>query len=197
MLTFDARLDSRGARRRPIRSCRRCWAARRRRRARTSWSTAPSWRTPAFRRQLCDGGKDAVAASNDPMIVLARALDADAARCARSYEDDIEAPSRSTTSELLAQGIFAASGTAQLPGRDVHAAAVVRQGRGLRARTARRCRRSRRWRGCTRARQGRHKAPFELPERWVDRPRPSSTGKTPMNFVTHQRHHRRQLGLAR
>ena len=69
---------------------------------------------PAVRLELWKGGSAAVAASNDPMIVLARSIDADARTLRKTYEDSVEAPMRSAT-ERLARARFATLGTSVYP----------------------------------------------------------------------------------
>jgi hypothetical protein len=68
----------------------------------------------ALRRQLWEGGKAAVDASQDPMIELVRAVDGDARLIRRTYEDDVEAPI-TAASEKIAQMRFAAYGTQVYP----------------------------------------------------------------------------------
>ena len=68
----------------------------------------------ALRRQLWEGGKAAVDASQDPMIELVRAVDGDARLIRRTYEDDVEAPI-TAASEKMAQMRFAAYGTQVYP----------------------------------------------------------------------------------
>jgi hypothetical protein len=69
---------------------------------------------PSVRLELWKGGSAAIAASNDPMIVLARSIDADARTVRKSYEDTVEAPLRSAT-ERLARARFATLGTSVYP----------------------------------------------------------------------------------
>ncbi len=64
----------------------------------------------AVRRQLWEGGKAAIAASRDPMIVLAKALDADARAVRKQYEDQVEAPI-AAASERIAAARFKSYGT--------------------------------------------------------------------------------------
>ncbi len=66
------------------------------------------------RRRLWQGGKAAVDASLDPMIVLARAVDPDARAVRRQYEDEVEAPI-SAAAERIAAARFAAYGTHVFP----------------------------------------------------------------------------------
>ena len=46
----------------------------------------------ALRKKLFDGGKAAIDASRDPMIVFARLVDSDARDVRKRYEDEIEGP---------------------------------------------------------------------------------------------------------
>ncbi|CAN5333857.1 S46 family peptidase [soil metagenome] len=66
------------------------------------------------RRKLLAGGKEAIAASDDPFIVLLRALDGDARATRKQYEDDVEAPMRKL-GEQIAQVTFAVRGSAMPP----------------------------------------------------------------------------------
>jgi hypothetical protein len=66
------------------------------------------------RLKLWQGGKAAVDASRDPMIELARALDADARALRRQFEDSVEAPI-SAASQRIAAARFRAYGTHVYP----------------------------------------------------------------------------------
>ncbi len=69
---------------------------------------------PAVRKQLWEGGAAAVDASHDPMIELARAVDA-AARAVRTrYEDHVEAPEEAAA-EKIAHARFKVYGTSLAP----------------------------------------------------------------------------------
>jgi len=68
----------------------------------------------AFRKQLWEGGKAAVAASHDPMIELVRSIDADARRLRKQYEDEVEAPI-AAASQRIAAARFSAYGTNMYP----------------------------------------------------------------------------------
>ncbi len=69
---------------------------------------------PAVRKQLWDGGAAAVNASTDPMIVLAREVDAEARAVRKSYEDEVEAPV-DAASEKIARARFKIYGTSEPP----------------------------------------------------------------------------------
>ena len=69
---------------------------------------------PALRRQLWDGGQAAVAASHDPMIELARAIDGEARAVRKRYEDQVEAPV-DAAAEKIARARFKAYGTSEPP----------------------------------------------------------------------------------
>jgi hypothetical protein len=52
------------------------------------------------RKRLVDGGKSAVEASTDPMIVLAKAVDAEARRLRKRYEEEVEEPERQAYAQI-------------------------------------------------------------------------------------------------
>jgi Peptidase S46 len=68
----------------------------------------------AYRKQLWEGGAAAVAASDDPMIRLAAAVDAEARAIRKRYEDEVEAPT-DAAAERIAAARFAAYGTSVYP----------------------------------------------------------------------------------
>jgi hypothetical protein len=68
----------------------------------------------AYRRQLWEGGAAAVAASDDPMIRLAAAVDQEARAIRKRYEDEVEAPT-DAAAERIAAARFAAYGTSVYP----------------------------------------------------------------------------------
>jgi hypothetical protein len=69
---------------------------------------------PAVRLKLYEGGQAAVAASTDPMIVLARAVDAESRRLRTIYENEVEAPER-RAQQSIAEARFKAYGTGVYP----------------------------------------------------------------------------------
>jgi hypothetical protein len=69
---------------------------------------------PAERERLLSGGAAAIEASQDPMIVLARAIDAEARAMRLRVEAQVEAPLKQAA-ELLAQARFALYGTSTYP----------------------------------------------------------------------------------
>ncbi len=68
----------------------------------------------ATRRALWEGGTQAIEASTDPMIVLARQLDQEARALRKVYEDEVQAPVASGQ-ERIARARFAAFGTETYP----------------------------------------------------------------------------------
>lgn len=69
---------------------------------------------PAVRRALWDGGSDAIAKSEDPFIVLARAIDGDARAVRTRYENEVESVV-DKNSELIAAARFEKYGTSVYP----------------------------------------------------------------------------------
>ena len=68
----------------------------------------------AVRKQLYEGGKTAVDASTDPLIVAMRAIDADARAARRDFEDNVDSVLR-RDGTLIAQARFAQNGFSQPP----------------------------------------------------------------------------------
>ncbi len=69
---------------------------------------------PAVREALWDGGIAAVEASEDPLIRLALAVDPEARRLRKRYDDDVEAP-LTRAGEQLAAARFSVYGTSNYP----------------------------------------------------------------------------------
>jgi hypothetical protein len=69
---------------------------------------------PAARLALWNGGKEAIAASNDPMIEFARLVEPDARALRKRFDDEVEAPVRAA-SEEIARARFASLGTSVYP----------------------------------------------------------------------------------
>ena len=65
---------------------------------------------PDFRRELWEGGAEAIAASDDPLIVLARTIDPDARALRKRHEESVEAP-LTRGSKMIADARFAVYGT--------------------------------------------------------------------------------------
>jgi hypothetical protein len=69
---------------------------------------------PAARLQLWEGGSAAVAASQDPMIALAKIVDAEGRVIRKDFEDNVEAPAL-VAAEKIAKVRFATLGTSVYP----------------------------------------------------------------------------------
>src|SRR5262249_54364565 len=67
-----------------------------------------------LRRALYDGGKKAVDASEDPMILFAKTIDPEARGVRRQFEDKVEAP-EVKNGELIAKARFEFYGTSIYP----------------------------------------------------------------------------------
>ncbi len=136
----------------------------------------------AARRALVDGGRAAVAASTDPMIALARAIDARSREVRRQVEDRVSSVERDAYARI-AQAVFATQGTGAYPDgtgtlrlsfgtvkgyqEDGRAVAPFTDFAGL----------------YVRERQFGGKPPYDLPRRWLDR-RAALDPRIALNLVT-------------
>jgi hypothetical protein len=131
------------------------------------------------RKALWEGGAAAIAASDDPMIALARDIDAESRSLRKTYEDEVQGPV-AAAQERIAKARFAVLGTGTYPDATftlrLSYGAVqswVEKGREVENFT----RLSRLYERAT------GKEPFRLPQRWLD-----AKGKldpqTPFNYVT-------------
>lgn len=136
----------------------------------------------AARRALVEGGKAAVAASKDPLIQLALAIDAPSRAVRKKGEDEVASVERDAYAKI-ARAVFATQGTSAYP--DGTGTLRLSYGRlkgytengapvapfsdyaGLYARHA----------------QFAGKAPFDLPQRWLDR-KAALDLRVPFNFVS-------------
>jgi hypothetical protein len=66
------------------------------------------------RKQLWDGGEQAIEASSDPMIMLAREVDPHARKIRMSYEDEVKSP-MNKANETIAKARFDREGTSSYP----------------------------------------------------------------------------------
>lgn len=138
-------------------------------------------RAVAFRRKLYAGGSDAVTAANDPMIELARLVDADARalRKASEAQDEIKqqayaAIARARNAVLGTAGYPDATRTLRLSFGTVKG--YEEDGRSVPALTT--------FGGLyQKAREMKNKPPFDLPERWLKR-QSRLNAQTPFNFVS-------------
>lgn len=136
----------------------------------------------AFRKQLAAGGVKAIEESTDPMIVLARSVDADARAVRKRYESEVLASERANYAKI-ARALFETEGTKLYPdatftlrlsygavkgykenGKDVPPFTTLA---GV----------------YERAKQHGNKFPFEVPASWVSK-KSAIDLNTPFNFVT-------------
>ena len=136
----------------------------------------------AFRKELATGGKAAIDASTDPMIVVARTIDAKAREVRKRYENEVTGVERSNYAKI-ARALFETEGTKLYPdatftlrlsygavegymenGKKVPPFTTLG---GLYARSD----------------SFKHEFPYNLPERWVEK-KSALNLNTPFNFVS-------------
>jgi len=137
---------------------------------------------PAERKRLVEGGLKAVEASDDPMIVFARTVDADARALRKRFEEEVEEPERQAYAEI-AKVRFAILGKSIPPDATFTLRLAYGVVKGYEA-EGQKVPFATTFAGLyERAEKQRYKEPFELPKRWLD-----GKGKldlsTPFNFVS-------------
>jgi hypothetical protein len=136
----------------------------------------------AFRKELAAGGRKAIADSADPMIQLARAIDVESRAVRKRYEDEVLGIERASYAKI-ARALFDLEGTKLYPDATFTlrlsygvVKGYMENGKqvppftyfaGLYERSA----------------QHNHRAPYDLPPRWVEK-RSALNLRTPFNFVT-------------
>jgi hypothetical protein len=137
---------------------------------------------PAFRKELAKGGKAAIEASTDPMIVVAREVDAKAREARKRYETEITGVESSNYAKI-ARALFETQGTNMYPDAtftlrlsygDVEG--YMEDGKKVQPFTTL---------GGLYARSEAHKRefPYNLPQRWWDKKNEVNLN-TPFNFVS-------------
>ncbi len=134
---------------------------------------------PKARTALFEGGKKAIDASNDPMIAVARAIDAEARALRKIYENEVQTPEQ-RAQQAIADARFKVYGTSLYP----DATFTLRLSYGAvegwseaGARVDPFTRLARLYERATGAR------PFALPQRWIAA-KPHLDMTTPVNFST-------------
>jgi len=135
-----------------------------------------------YRKQVGGGGVKAIEASTDPMIVLARSIDADARALRKRYETEVQANERANYAKI-ARALFDTEGTKLYPDATftlrLSYGAVKgyeENGKHIAPFTT--------FEGLyKRSVEHGNKFPYELPQRWIDR-KAKLNLNTPFNFVS-------------
>jgi Peptidase S46 len=133
------------------------------------------------RKELFEGGKKAVDASKDPMILLAKLVDADARKVRKVLESQVSEPNAQAY-DKVAQAKFAIEGANTYPDATFTlrlsfgpVKGYVEEGKKIPFQTT--------FEGLyEKAELDKNRAPFDLPQRWIDR-KAKLNLKTPFNFV--------------
>jgi hypothetical protein len=133
------------------------------------------------RKKLYEGGKQAIDASKDPMILLAKLIDKEARAVRKKLENEVEEPKRQAY-DKIAKAKFAVEGTDSYPDATFTlrlSFGVVKGyeegGKHIPFETN--------FAGLyDKAKEHKNKYPFDLPQRWIDR-KDKLNLKVPFNFV--------------
>jgi hypothetical protein len=139
-------------------------------------------RDPEYRKQLASGGRKAIEESNDPMIELARSIDKEAREARKRYEDEVLSVER-TGYGKIARALFETEGTKLYPDATFTLRLSYGSVKGY-------------WESkklvppfttlsglYARAEKFKHKFPYVLPARWMDR-KSMVNPKAQLNFVS-------------
>ena len=143
------------------------------------------------RKKLYKGGKEAIDAINDPMIELAQLVDPEARKVRKTVESEVEEVQRQAYARDR-QGQVRPGGHQHLSRRDLHPAAGVRTGQGLRGgRQASPLRDD--LRRHVQARGGPPQPRTVRPAEALDEQKGQTQSQNAVQLRLHRRHHRRQL----
>ncbi|MBY0457515.1 MAG: S46 family peptidase, partial [Gemmataceae bacterium] len=137
---------------------------------------------PAERKRLVDGGAKAVAESKDPMILLAKAVDAEARRLRARYETEVEEPERQQYAQL-AEFRFKAYGRSIAPDATFTLRLAFGTVQGYEVGGRKLDFHTTFGQAFEKSLQLEGKEPFDLPERWL-KGKDKLDLKTPFNFVS-------------
>ena len=136
-----------------------------------------------MRKDLYGKGAAAVEAAHDPMIDLARLIDGPAREARKIYDAQDEI--KETGLRRDRQGAFCDRRHEQLSGRDLHAAALLRNGARVRGeRQTDPCLHRFRRSLISAPTEHDNQPPFDLPKRWVDKKANLNLSATNFNFVS-------------
>ena len=136
----------------------------------------------AYRKQIAEGGAKAIEDSKDPMILLARSIDAEARAVRKRYETEIQSNERPNYAKI-ARALYEIEGTKLYP----DATFTLRLSYGA----VKGYNENGKWIApfttvgglYQHAAEHGNKPPFQVPERWVSK-KPALDLKTPFNFVS-------------
>ncbi|MFN2454087.1 MAG: S46 family peptidase [Pyrinomonadaceae bacterium] len=136
----------------------------------------------SYRKQLAAGGVQAIEASNDPMIALARSIDPEARAVRKRYEDEVLSVER-TSYAKIARALFDTEGTKLYPDATFTLRLSYGPVKGYREK-GRFIPPFTDFAGLYRhAAEHGNKYPYELPKRWVER-KSALNLRTPFDFVS-------------
>ncbi|HEX8772354.1 MAG TPA: S46 family peptidase [Pyrinomonadaceae bacterium] len=134
-----------------------------------------------YRRQLAAGGVKAISDSTDPMIVLARSVDADARAVRKRYVDEVEGVERDSYAKI-SRALFEINGTKMYPDATFTLRLAFGPIKGYEE-NGKRIPAFVDFGGLyRRAAEHNNQIPFRLPERWLDK-KSALDLKMPFNFV--------------
>ena len=136
----------------------------------------------AVRKELYNGGKKAIDASKDPMILLARAIDPDSRAVRKVIENEVDEVLKQAYNEI-SKVKFALDGTKTYPDATFTLRLAFGVVKGY-TEGGKKVPYATHFAGLyRRAKEHNDKAPFDLPERWIKR-KDKLNLKTPFNFVS-------------
>ncbi len=134
-----------------------------------------------FRKKLYKGGKEALEAANDPMIALARLVDAEARKVRKTMESEVEEVQRQAYAEI-AKVKFALEGTSTYPDATFTLRLAFGQVKGYEE-DGKHVPFETTFAGLyERSAEHHNREPFDLPKRWVEK-KDKLNLKTPLNFI--------------